>query len=333
MKKAIHAQARTARGAGTAPLSLAPSDDSAKSGRLSGGSDAVVRLGFAAVGSAAFLALLAAGATLSGCIVAPVGGAVAGYAVLGEDLSPGQQFRDVGIKAAVQAAWGSVSPELADRLDATVFDGQVLITGRVPNRRRRAEAVRLARRVAGVQRVFDQVVVGPDTHFIDSARDSWIAAQLRGELVADIDVKSIDYVIETSDAVVYLMGFARTQPELDRVIGRARTVAGVRRVVSFVRVLSAADINQPIPGDEDALPPPGPDDDYGAPPPARPYPPPPAPSYAPPGDEPGDAAPPPDEPNDAGPDMDEPNGPPQRLTPAAPPSDRGGVTVQPLGPQ
>jgi osmotically-inducible protein OsmY len=292
----------------------------------------VVRIGFAAAGPAAFLALLAAGATLSGCIVAPVGGAVAGYAVLGEDLSPGQQFRDVGIKAAVQAAWGGVSQELVYRLDASVFDGQVLITGRVPNRRWRAEAARLARHVDGVQRVFDQVVVGPDTHFIDSARDSWIAAQLRGELVADIDVKSIDYVIETSDGVVYLMGFARTQPELDRVIGRARTVAGVRRVVSFVRVLSAADINQPLPGDEDTLPPPGPDDDdYGAPPQARPYPPP-APAYGSPSDEPADAAPPPDEPGDSGPDMDELSGPPQRLTPAAPPPG-GGITVQPLGTQ
>jgi osmotically-inducible protein OsmY len=312
-------------------LSLARRVDSAKIGRVLGGSDAVTRIGFAAAGPAALLALLAAGATLSGCIVAPVGGAVAGYAVIAEDLSPGQQFRDVGIKAAVEASWGGVSQELAHRLDATVFDGQVLITGRVPSHRWRAEAARLARRTAGVQRVFDQIKVGPDTHFIDSARDSWIATQLRGELVADIDVKSINYVIETSDGVVYLMGFARTQPELDRVIGRARTVAGVRRVVSFVRVLSAADINQSLPGDEDTLPPPGPDDDeFGPPPGQRPYPPP-AQTYAPPPDEP-DAGPPPDEPSDSGPDMDEPSGPPQRLTPAAPP-DRGGITVQPLGPQ
>lgn len=292
-------------------------------------------MGLSAAGSAALLALSLAGATLSGCVVVPVGGAVAGYAVIGEDLSPGQQFRDVGIKAAVQAAWGAVSPELAHRLDASVFDGEVLITGRVPDRRRRAEAARLARRVAGVRRIYDQVEVGPDTHFIDSARDAWITTQLRSELVADIDVKSINYVIETSDGVVYLMGFARTQPELDRVIGRARTVAGVRRVVSFVRVLSAADINQPLPGDEDTLPPPGPDEDeYGPPPGARSYPPPPpaAQPYAPPPDEPSDAGPPPDEPNDSGPDMDEPSGPPQRLAPGAP-SDRGGITVQPLGPQ
>jgi osmotically-inducible protein OsmY len=203
--------------------------------------------------AAAFAVLLATSMALSGCIVAAGGGAVAGYSVIAEDLSPEQQVRDYAIKAQVQASWGAYDQQLAHHLDATVFDGQVLITGRVPDRRWKEEAVRRAQNVKDVRRVFDEAEVGPDTHFIDDARDTWITTQLRGELVADIDVKSINYTIKTSDGVTYILGFARTGPELDKVVGHARTVAGVRRVTPLVRVLEAADVNGP--GEEQAMPP------------------------------------------------------------------------------
>jgi osmotically-inducible protein OsmY len=207
--------------------------------------------------AAAFAALLATGTALSGCIVAAGGGAVAGYSVLGEDLSPEQQVRDYAIKAQVEASWGAYDQELAHRLDATVFDGQVLITGRVPDRRSKDEAARRAQNVKNVRRVFDEAEVGPDTHFIDDARDTWITTQLRSELVADFHVKSINYTIKTTDGVTYLLGFARTQPELDKVVDHARTVAGVRQVTPLVRVLEAADVDghgeaEAMPPDEDA---------------------------------------------------------------------------------
>jgi osmotically-inducible protein OsmY len=200
------------------------------------------------VAIATFVVLAPLGCSLSGCVAAAIGGgAVAGYSVFAENLSPGQQVRDVAIATTIKQSWGAFNQDLAYRLDATVFDGRVLITGRVPSRRWRDEAVRRAWRVAGVRRVFDETEIGPDTHFIDSARDSWITAELRGELVADVNVKSINYTVKTSDGVLYLMGFARNRAELNIVIGHARTIAGVRRVVSFVRLLGSPEVNVPPP--------------------------------------------------------------------------------------
>ncbi|MGH6980896.1 MAG: BON domain-containing protein [Stellaceae bacterium] len=206
----------------------------------------------AALAAASVAAMLAGSLSLSGCVAVAVGGAaVGGYAVVAEDLSPQQQMRDYGIKAEVQAAWGNFNQEMAHRLDATVFDGRVLITGRVPDRRWREEAVRRAHRVSGVHRVFDETEVGPDTHFIDSAKDTWITTQLRGELVADLAVKSINYTIKTFDRVTFIMGIARSQAELDEVIRHARTIAGVRRVTPFIRLLAAIpDVNGPAAGHE-----------------------------------------------------------------------------------
>jgi osmotically-inducible protein OsmY len=242
-------------------------------------------------------ALGAMGASLSGCVVAAAGGAASGYAILGEDLSPDQQLRDYQIKAEVGGAWGAFSQEMAHRLDATVFDGGVLITGRAPDRRWREEAVRRVWRVHGVRRVFDEVAVGPDTHFIDSARDAWITTQLRGALIADMNVKSINYVIRTNDRLVYIMGVARSRRERDEVIGHARTIAGVRRVMSFVTVLPTPEeqLNRPPPPEEA----PGPDQDTG-----------------------------PDQDMGPGPDED------RNAPPPPPPSGGGGsIHAEPLGPQ
>src|SRR3546814_13065097 len=66
------------------------------------------------------------------------------------------------------------------------------------------------------------------------ARDTWISTELRSTLLCDQDVSSIDYSIETVNQVIYLMGVAQSQAELDRVIGHAKSIAYVRRVISYV---------------------------------------------------------------------------------------------------
>ena len=219
----------------------------------------VLRTASYAARTAAFAALLATGAALSGCVAdAGGGGVVARYSAFDEDLPADQQVRDFAIKDGVEAAWGAYDQELAHRVDATVFDGQVLITGRVPDPRLREEAVRRAQSVKDVRHVFDEVEVVPDTrfpdtHFIDDARDTWITTQLRSELVADGDVKSNNYTITTTDGVTYILGFARTERELNKVIDHARTIAGVRQVTPLMHVLEAADVHGS--GAEEAAPP------------------------------------------------------------------------------
>ena len=59
---------------------------------------------------------------------------------------------------------------------------------------------------------------------------------MRSSLIAARDVKSLNFNIETYDGVVYLMGIARSQSELEEAAERASVVRGVQRVVSYVRV-------------------------------------------------------------------------------------------------
>ena len=183
--------------------------------------------------------LLAVAPSLGGCILAAAGAGVgSGYAVLGQELSPEQQVKDVAIRSQIRNAWGNYNQEVAHDLDATVYNGRVLITGRVPQQDWRAEAVKLAWKADGVKEVYDEIEVGPDTHFMDEARDAVISTRLRNDMLFDQYVKSINYVVTTENGVVYIIGTARSQQELNRVTDYARNIPNVRRVVSYVRIRS-----------------------------------------------------------------------------------------------
>lgn len=182
-------------------------------------------------------AVASASAALSGCIVAAAGaGAASGYAMLAQERAPSQQINDTVIRSLASQSWDQFNPDLAHDLDATVYEGRVLITGRVPSEEWRQEAVQRTWKVDGVKEVYDEVEVGPDTHFSDEARDTVISTRLRNDLVFDGQVKSINYTVKTENGVVYVIGSARSQDELDRVTGYARNIPNVRRVVSYVKI-------------------------------------------------------------------------------------------------
>jgi osmotically-inducible protein OsmY len=188
----------------------------------------------------AFLLLAMVGAaasSLSGCILVAAGaGAASGYAVLGQERAPGQQVDDTVIHTLVGQSWDQYKPDLAHDLDATVYQGRVLITGRVPSEDWRQEAVQRTWKVDGVKEVYDEIEVGPETHFSDDARDTVISTRLRNNLLFDTGIKSINYTVKTENGIVYVIGSARSQDELDRVTSYARNIANVRRVVSYVKI-------------------------------------------------------------------------------------------------
>jgi osmotically-inducible protein OsmY len=50
----------------------------------------------------------------------------------------------------------------------------------------------------------------------------------------DGHVKNINYTVDVVNGVVYLMGIAQSQDELDRVVAHARDIGNVKRVVSHI---------------------------------------------------------------------------------------------------
>jgi len=121
-------------------------------------------------------------------------------------------------------------------LDITIYGGRLMLTGSMRTQEGRAHAVDIARRTPNIDEVVDEIVVGDPTGMGQGARDAYIDERLEVLLLSDGGVKRTNYEIAVSDGAVYLLGVARTQAELERVVGHARTISGVERVVSHVRL-------------------------------------------------------------------------------------------------
>ena len=122
------------------------------------------------------------------------------------------------------------------KLSTMVNQGRVLITGVVQDPEHRVEAVRLAWQIEGVQQVINEVQVADSAGIPGFIKDTWITSRLRTAITLDRGVQSINYSIDTVHGVLFLMGVAQNQAELERVIETARTISGVEKVVSYVKI-------------------------------------------------------------------------------------------------
>jgi osmotically-inducible protein OsmY len=204
----------------------------------------------------AIVATLALSPLLGGCAAAVVGGMAAaggaGYEAAqerGVNGTLGDMQMQASISNALNGQYGMVN--------TTVYGGQVLLTGSSPNPQAKFQAEQVARTAApNAKTIFNEIRVGPNEDGMQIAKDDWITARVRSDLVFNADVRSGNYTIETDGGAVYLMGSARSQAELDRATELARYVPGVQRVVSYVQVRYGEPNGMPPGTGQAAMPPP-----------------------------------------------------------------------------
>jgi len=211
----------------------------------------------------AVVCTLALAPGLSGCAVAVVGGMAAAGGVgyeAGHERGINGAYDDFTLKTniagALKNSYGDITP--------TVYAGRALLTGTSPNAQLKAQAGQAAAGVPGVTTVYNEIEIAAATDPWQTAKDSWITARVRSDMVLDADVRSANYTIETDRQSVYLIGSARSQYELDKATQIARYVPGVQRVVSYVEIRSGAPVGTAPPpsGPSQASAPPS---SYGAP--------------------------------------------------------------------
>ena len=186
-------------------------------------------------GPAVALVLLLAGSlSLSGCAELLIGAAATTGVAIAEERSVGDAVDDLTIRAELNHLFFQDDVELFGDVSFSVIEGRVLLKGSVPTPDDRIRALRLAWQAAGVREVINELQVADDSGILDYARDTWISAQLKGKLLVDGDVLSINYSVETVNGTVYLLGIAQDEAELTRVTEHARSIEDVKRVVSHV---------------------------------------------------------------------------------------------------
>ncbi len=125
-------------------------------------------------------------------------------------------------------------------VDLTIYDGRLMLSGTMRSEEGHQKLLENAWKADSVKQVIDEVIIADKTSLGQGFEDTRIDQALRAKLIADRGVTSGNYKFSVSRSVVYIIGVARDEMELDRVLNAARATAGVEKVVSHVVYRSAA---------------------------------------------------------------------------------------------
>jgi osmotically-inducible protein OsmY len=181
-------------------------------------------------------ALVAAG-LLAGCApaVVMVGTQVAVSAV--DRRSTGAQVDDQTIELEVASNAGSKYANDV-HLNATSYNGIVLLTGEVPSSVVQDEITQLAKSTDRVRSVQNDMVIGPVTDLQARTNDTYITGKVKTRLVEESSKVNPIYVkVVTERSVVYLMGIV-TKQEGDAAAQVAATTNGVVKVVKVFEYMN-----------------------------------------------------------------------------------------------
>ncbi len=176
---------------------------------------------------------------ISGCASAIIGGGATIGVASFQERGLEQAARDVKLATQIRAKYISFNAKLAIDVGITVYENRVLLTGILATEELRAEAVGMVWQVNNIKDVINEIQLSTDEGVVEFMHDSWITTQLQAKLTFDEDILAINYVIETVNGTIYLIGIAINKAEHDRVLNHARNIERVKRVISHVRIKDA----------------------------------------------------------------------------------------------
>ena len=166
---------------------------------------------------------------LQGCIPLAVT-AVGGAALVATDRrSTGTQVDDEIIEDKIVA---TVAQRFKGdfHVNATSYNGIVLLTGEVPAEGAKADIGEIARTTPKVRAVQNELVIGAVTNMRSRSSDTLITSKVKARFV-EANKFQINHVkVVTERGVVYLLGLVR-RDEGDAAAEIARTTSGAQRVV------------------------------------------------------------------------------------------------------
>ncbi len=146
-------------------------------------------------------------------------------------------IKDAGIRIQINDLWLKAGLELYNLVSLQIYEGRVLLAGHVPNDKMSDEAMLLAWQPDGVREVINEIQVKKITGIEKFARDALINARLDSAILFAKGINSINYSTRAVGGIIYLLGVAKNQEELDKVQQVARNIPDVKGVISHVLLI------------------------------------------------------------------------------------------------
>ena len=188
-----------------------------------------------------FVCLLFLITCLSGCASTLLGGAaVVGLASVQErsikdaaiDMKLGLQLQKKLFTLSKEKLFGSV--------DVIIIEQRVMMIGNVESQKLRDLATKAAWEISPkIKDVLNEITIGEKSTIISEAKDARISLSLSGLLIGDSNISDINFNHSVSKQVIFLIGIAQDDEELNKVINHARTVKGVKKVINHIILKSS----------------------------------------------------------------------------------------------
>ena len=178
--------------------------------------------------------LLLCALALSGCAGAVVGVSTAAVAASTTEKGFSTSVSDGMIFAKLKDRFIQQNASLLTSADVSVNDGAVLFTGKVKTPEDKIQATRLAWEIKGVREVVNELQVTDTSSIKDIAKDLAASATLRGKMIADEDISSLNFSIDVVNGIVYLSGVASSPEEMNKVVSYAENLRFVQEVVNYI---------------------------------------------------------------------------------------------------
>ena len=187
--------------------------------------------------------------SLAGCIAVPavmVGGAAIGGAMVATDRrTPGAVVEDRGIETK---AVFRIREALGDAVHVNVssYNRSALITGEVPDEKRKAQVEKIVRDIENVQKTLNELAVMENTAMNARIADGILASRIRAALVDDKTLIANAFKVTVERGVVYVQGRA-TAKEIALMTDIVSGLNGVTRVVRILDTISEQDLEGMLP--------------------------------------------------------------------------------------
>ena len=176
------------------------------------------------------------GFLLNGCAPAAITAGIAGVAASESEKGLGTTINDTIIHAAITESMFKKDVNKFLGVKIRVDDGVVLLTGKVDNPQIRVEATRISWEPRGVIEVVNEIQVSEKSSIKDIAKDLAASTTIKGKLVADKNIKSVNFNIDVVNGIAYLSGVARTQKEMNLVLAYTKETLYINQLVNYIQL-------------------------------------------------------------------------------------------------
>ena len=144
-------------------------------------------------------------------------------------------WKDSQINLSIRKEFAKTKFAYLTDVEITVFEGDVMLNGAIPNIDNIDEILELVWNVDGVQRVYNYLRLEKPSDILETTQDALIAASIRTQLSLTQGVTSVNYKITVDDGIVYMLGIAKNAEEYGAVLAAIQSTDGVQKVISNVR--------------------------------------------------------------------------------------------------